>query len=147
MGAADLFENRWRPCRDGPWGAAPCDGRTEQSARLRHGMEAREGTSGDAGLRRGMVVMSFGGERLEGPDRVHVRRTRPGRELSGSASRSFSPRIPQSSGSRNLGGKELRALRQRGAASVRTDLRAKEPQGWQRPRGREACREETVGEV
>jgi len=147
MGAADLLENRWRPCRDGPWGAARCDRKAEQSASRRHWGKAREGTSGDAGLRRDAAVTCSGGEELEGPGRVHVRRTRPGRELSGSASRSFSPRIPQSSGCRNLGGNETRALRQRGAASGRTDLRAVEPQEWQRPRGRKACREQTAREV
>jgi len=116
MGAADLLEIGWRPCRDGPWGAAPCDRKAEQSAGRRHGREAREGTSGDAGLRRDADVTCFGGERFKGPDRVHVRRTRPGRPLSGSALRSLSPRIPQSAGSRNIGGNESRALRQRGAA-------------------------------
>lgn len=74
------------------------------------------------------------------PDRSHVRRRRPGRMPRGSASRSRSSRVPQSSGCSDLGGKEPRVLRQRSAAGLPNGSSGDEPMNGSGPRGREAMR-------
>lgn len=74
------------------------------------------------------------------PDRSHVRRRRPGRVPRGSASRSRSSRVPQSSGCSDLGGNEPHALQQCSAARLPNGSSGDEPMDGSGPRGREAMR-------
>jgi hypothetical protein len=106
----------------------------------RRGASVR-GDDGDAGLRRAAAVMRFGGEYAQGPDRSHVRRDRPGRVPRGSASRSSSPRVPQSAGCGNLGGgrSSCAAAMPRGMSSERS-LRVANPRMAAVQRDREVVR-------
>lgn len=74
------------------------------------------------------------------PDRSHVRRRRPGRVPRGSASRSRSSRVPQSSGCSDLGGNEPHVLQQCSAARLPNGSSGDEPMDGSGPRGREAMR-------